>query len=357
MEAAAAVNADLEKEFTVASELEKPFCSKATKESEEVKQNENANLNCEDKVFPEVEGDVDLMPRPPDSNAVSSSSSEACSGDTAEDSCGILERSGDSSCVQAKKEIAKQLNEQVKVEDSDLEVAVHSGAKMDNSASTPCDSDVLNSAIPEPSQGSCVTLEQTRNFSDSKTKETAKQSAEEKSEREHECYEGEVLSKLDKDDSLAPKPCGVNLSESTCFETNCGSAFDEGSMHSDSPHGSFSTEVGKDAAGKEEENNREGHVSSSVAPRKEAEKEEGSERDGSSSIGCRKQEAGKEETQNEGHGSSSIDPRKCAAGKEEENDSEVQDSSSIEPSKKEAEKEESHHESKRDNLCPIFSHQ
>ncbi|KAL1435453.1 hypothetical protein MTO96_000128 [Rhipicephalus appendiculatus] len=355
MEAAAAVSVDLEKEFPVASELENPFCSKATKESEGEKQNENASLNCEDKVFPEVEGDVDLVPRSPDSNAVSSSNSKASSGGIAEDSCRTSERSGDPSNVQAKKEIGKQLNEEVKAEHADLKVAVHSGTERDNSASTPrdSDSDVLNSTISEPTQGSFVTLEQTLNFSDGKTEEMAKQSAEEKRKNEAEYCQDKVLSKLDKDDSLAAKPCGINLSESSCFNTNCGAAFDESSMRSDSPHGSFSTEVGKHAAEKEEQNDREGHVSSSLAARKEAEKEGESEQDRhSSSIERGKQEAGKEGTQNEGHGFSSIDPKKHATGKKEENDSEVQDSSSVEPPKKKAEKEESHHEIKGDSVVP-----
>ncbi|KAH8042506.1 hypothetical protein HPB51_023834 [Rhipicephalus microplus] len=181
----------------------------------------------------------------------------------------------------------------------------------------------------------------------------AKQSAGEKCESEDECSQGKVLSKLDKDDILEAKPCGANLSESSCFEKNCSSAFSESSMHSDSPHGSFSTDVGKHAAEKGEEIDREGHISFSFVPKREAVKEVESEKEEhSSSCEWGKQESKKEETHNEGHGSSTIYPIIDAIGKKEENDCEVQESSSVEPLKKKAGEEEIQPGSKHDNHMP-----
>nr|XP_050045791.2 uncharacterized protein LOC126542776 [Dermacentor andersoni] len=449
---AAAVTVDEEKEVAIASRPENPFHIKARKEIEEEKQNKNGNLDCnvaiasrlenpshinasketkeerqneknldcEGKVWPKVEADGNHASRPCDNSIVSSPSSEACCGGTAEDSCGIRERPGDLSSMQSNEDTAKQLNkEEVKVEDEDFKCLVQPNAEGNgNYASTPrdnivdstcselscpvqvsyvtskepqycsdnktsqkvqqseeqknendvvkgevwskaeddsrlacksSDSNAADCTCSEPScsggmKGNYGTLAEPENVSDNKIKNTAEQSAKENSASEDEYCICKVLPKLGKDDSLAPKLCGISLLESTCPETSCSSATDETTVCSDNPHGSSSFGPRENKAGKQDENDSEGHGSSSIESRKnEAGKEGQNDSEGhvASSIESRKNEAGKEEeNDNEGHGPSSIEPSKNEAGKKDEKDSEGHYSSSSESRKNEAGNEE-----------------
>ncbi|XP_065290435.1 uncharacterized protein [Dermacentor albipictus] len=242
----------------------------------------------------------------------------------------------------------QQSEEQKNLEEDDVKGEVWSKAEEDNRlACKSSDSNAADSTCSEPScsggmKGNYGTLAEPENVSDNKIKSTAEQSEKKNSASEDEYCICQVLPKLGKDDSLAPKLCGISLMEPTCPETSCSSATDETTVCSDNPHGSSSF-GSRENKGKQDENDSEGHGSSSIESRKNEAGKEGqndSEGHGSSSIESRKNEAGKEgQNDSEGHGASSIEPRKNEAGKEEENDSEGHGSSSIESRKNEAGKE------------------
>ncbi|XP_075536073.1 uncharacterized protein LOC142571529 isoform X2 [Dermacentor variabilis] len=389
-------NRNLDCNVAIPSRLENPSHINASKETKEERQNEN-NLDCEGKVWPKLEADGNHASRPCDNSIISSPSSEACCGGTAEDSCGIRERPGGPSSMQTNEDTAKQFNKkEVKVEDEDFKCLVQPNAEGNgNYASTPCDN-ILDSTCSElscPVQVSYVTSKEPQYCSDNKTSQKVQQSEEQKNEDED--VKGEVWPKAEEDCRLACKSSDSNAADSTCCEPSCSGGMKGNYGTLTEPENVSDNKIKNTAEQSAEENSasEDGycickvlpklgkddslapklcsinlmestcpetscssatdemtvcpdnpHGSSSFGPRENKagkQDESDSEGHGSSFIESRKNQAGKEgPNDSEGHGASSIEPRKNESGKEEENDNEGHGPSSIEPSKNEAEKKE-----------------
>lgn len=302
-----------------------------------VKQSKKDEAKVEDEDLKSAEGNGDYTSTPRDSNILDSTSSELSR--PVQGSYATSKEPQYCSDAKTGKKILH--SEEQKNEDKDVKGEVWPKAEDSRLACKSSHSNTADSTCSEPigSGGvkeSYAALTEPQTFSDSKIKNPAEQSAERNSASEDKDSICKVLSKLGEDDSLAPKPCSSNLVESTCPETNCSSATDETSVRLDNPHGFSSFEPMENKAGKQGENDNEGHGSSSIESRKDEEGQNDSEEHVASPIEPRKNEAEKKEQRDsEGHCFSSIEPSKTETGKEEQKDSEGH-CSSIESRKNEA---------------------